>query len=219
MQATPLVVEAEVASAVAAPVAQPLVPAEPTPAKAEDLVAKATLASANPVLRGPDGSSMAVLNTPQRATENMPLQAPVAAPPPPTTPPTAPVVQVEGGMRWMLKGGAQEAQLQLHPEALGQVTIHLKVEGGEVHARLWVTEPASVKAVMEGRPHLEQSLKEQGLQLGSFDLQQGHRPFQEAPAATPFRERFTPEVIPARQEAPAAAIVSILNAHHVELYA
>jgi flagellar hook-length control protein FliK len=129
------------------------------------------------------------------------------------------MAQVEGGVRWMLKAGAQEAQLQLHPESLGQITIHLKVEGGEVHARLWVTEPASVQAVQEGRPHLELSLKEQGLQLGSFDLQQGQRPFQEAPSTPNHRDHVTPEALAARQEAPAAAPVSILNAHRVELYA
>ena len=119
----------------------------------------------------------------------------------------------------MLKGGAQEAQLQLHPEALGQVTIHLKVEGGEVHARIWVTEAASVQAVREGRPHLELSLKEQGLHLGSFDLQQGRRPHQEAPAPTVFQERPIPEGVSARQEAPAPLPPAILNPHHVELYA
>jgi len=129
------------------------------------------------------------------------------------------VLQVEGGLRWMLKGGVQEAQLQLHPDALGQVTIHLRVEGGEVHARLWVTEPASVQAVQEGRPQLELSLKEQGLMLGSFDLQQGQRPFQEAHAAPSFREPMVLEAATARQEAPAAAPLSILNPHHVELYA
>jgi hypothetical protein len=129
------------------------------------------------------------------------------------------VLQVEGGLRWMLKGGAQEAQLQLHPESLGQVTIHLRVEGGEVHARLWITEPASVRAVQEGRPHLEQSLKEQGLQLGSFDLQQGHRPFQETPAAPAYREPTAPEAIPARQEAPAGLLPSVLNPYRVEFYA
>jgi hypothetical protein len=119
----------------------------------------------------------------------------------------------------MLKGGAQEARLQLHPESLGQVTIHLRVEGGEVHARLWVTEPASVQAVQEGRPHLEQSLRDQGLQLGSFDLQQGHRPFQEAPPPPTFRDRSPLAGLAARQEAPATAAPSILNPHHVELYA
>ena len=109
--------------------------------------------------------------------------------------------------------------MQLHPEALGQVTIHLRVEGGEVHARLWVTEASSVQAVQEGRPHLEASLKEQGLQLGSFDLQQGHRPFQE-PATTPALPGRTAAILqPARQETPLALVPSILNAHHVELYA
>jgi flagellar hook-length control protein FliK len=119
----------------------------------------------------------------------------------------------------MLKGGVQEAQLQLHPDSLGQVTIHLKVVGSEVHARLWVTEPSSVQAVQEGRPHLEMSLKEQGLQLGSFDLQQGQRPFQEAPSPSHASETAPVEVIPARQEAPAALPVAVLNPHHVELYA
>ena len=119
----------------------------------------------------------------------------------------------------MLKSGAQEAQLQLHPEALGQITIHLKVEGGEVHARLWIMEPASVKAVAEGRSYLELALKDQGLHLGSFDLQQGHRPFQEAPSSPSFRERSEPDAMPARQEAPVAIPTPILNAHHVELYA
>jgi hypothetical protein len=119
----------------------------------------------------------------------------------------------------MLKGGAQEARLQLHPESLGQVTIHLKVEGGEVHARLWISEPASVQAVQEGRPHLEQSLREQGLQLGSFDLQQGHKPFQEAPSAPAFPGRALPAAATARQEAPATPAPSILNPHRVELYA
>jgi len=129
------------------------------------------------------------------------------------------VAQVETGLRWMLKGGSQEAQLQLHPESLGQVTIHLKVDGGEVHARLWITEPASVQVVREGRPHLEQALRDQGLQLGSFDLQQGHRPFQEAPAAPALREPVVPEPLIARQESPAISAPSILNPHHVELYA
>jgi len=122
-------------------------------------------------------------------------------------------------VKWMLKGGAQEAQLQLHPESLGQVTIHLKVEGGEVHVRLWVTDPTSMQAVRDGREHLGVSLKEQGLQLGSFDLQQGHRPFQEAPVTPVVREHVLPERMSTRQEAPVIARPAILNPHHVELYA
>ena len=165
-----------------------------------------------------DGSALAAASLLPRPVETATIPAP-APTPPPAARPSAPVLQVEGGLRWMLKGGVQEAQLQLHPDSLGQVTIHLKVVGGEVHARLWITEPGSVQAVQEGRPHLEQSLKEQGLQLGSFDLPQGHRPFQEAPSASPLRETSAAEIILARQEAPAAVSVAILNPHHVELYA
>jgi hypothetical protein len=137
----------------------------------------------------------------------------------PSAPPSASMVQVDGGMRWMLRTGAQEAQLQLHPESLGQVTIHLRVEGGEVHAQLWVMEPGSVQTIQDGRSHLEQSLKEQGLQLGSFDLHQGHRPFQEPTPAPVFSPISSLPAVSARQEAPAVVTPSPLNPHRIELYA
>ena len=196
---------------------QPSVRQESAPPTPEILLAKPVLTAQTPILRPPDGSPLAALGALSRTVETTPATAP--APLLAAAPPSAPMAQVEGGLRWMLKGGAQEAHLQLHPESLGQVTIHLKVEGGEVHARLWITEPASVRAVQEGRPHLEQALKEQGLQLGSFDLQQGHRPFQETPTAPMFRERTAPEAAPARQEAPAAPPPSVLNPYRVEFYA
>jgi flagellar hook-length control protein FliK len=177
-------------------------------------VAPTLAASAHPM----DGSALAALSAPIRPVEPAAAVAP-AAPQSAPEAPSAPVLQVEGGIKWMLKGGAQEAQLQLHPDSLGQVTIHLRVEGGEVHARLWITEPGSVQAVQEGRPHLEQALKEQGLQLGSFDLQQGQRPFQEAPSSPASREPATLDSPSARQEAPASPATAILNPHHVELYA
>ena len=168
-------------------------------------------------LRVQDGSPLAALSALRTMAEPIAPAAQTATAPP--APPSAPALQLEGGLKWMLKGGAQEAQLQLHPESLGQVTIHLKVEGGEVHVRLWVTDPTSMQAVRDGQGHLGASLKEQGLQLGSFDLQQGHRPFQEAPVAPVLRETLLPERSSTRQEAPAVARPAILNPHHVELYA
>jgi flagellar hook-length control protein FliK len=170
-------------------------------------------------LQHADSSAMAAISALPRTS--IPALGSTPAAPPPNTPalPTPLVAQVEGGLRWMLKGGSQEAQLQLHPDSLGQVTIHLRVEGGEVHARLWVTEAASVQAVQEGRPHLEASLKEQGLQLGSFDLQQGHRPFQEAPSTPAYPGRPVMDLVIAGQEAPAQPVATILNSRHVELYA
>jgi len=200
------------------PGTQPSLNPEPGQSLMDAPAAKLLSAAQSPVLREADGSALAALSPLSRPLESAAAATP-APPPAPTTPRSTPVLQVEGGLRWMLKGGVQEAQLQLHPDSLGQVTIHLRVEGGEVHARLWVTEPASVQAVQEGRPQLELSLKEQGLMLGSFDLQQGQRPFQEAHAGPSFREPTFPEATTARQEAPAAAPLSILNPHHVELYA
>jgi hypothetical protein len=101
--------------------------------------------------------------------------------------PNAATPQLEAGVKWMLRTGTQEAQLQLHPESLGQVSIHLKVEGSSVHAKVWVAEAGSVQALQDGKAHLELSLRHQGLQLGSFDLQQGRQPAQrgfEAPVTT-----------------------------------
>ena len=193
---------------------------ETTATAPEGAVLKPVSGAQGLTLQGPDGSAMAAstgtrIQPPASTAGATPSQAPPPAPA--TTNP--PMAQVEGGVRWMLRGGAQEAQLQLHPESLGQVTIHLRVEGGEVHARLWITDPASVQAVQEGRSHLEHSLREQGLQLGSFDLHQGHRPFQEAPPAPMVPARRAPEAVTARQEPPAAPALPILNPHHVELYA
>lgn len=192
--------------------------AEPLPLEAQAFKGAGPL----PFVQGhPGATAGAALAAHQAPLPAQPVQvtSPAPAMPAPAPPPPPAVAQVDGGLRWMLRGGAQEARLQLHPESLGQVTIHLKVEGGEVHARLWITEPASVQAVQEGRPHLEQSLKEQGLQLGSFDLQQGQRPFQEAPSAPLFRGQPDLPAQAARQEAPAPPPPSILNTHHVELYA
>lgn len=190
--------------------------AEPLPLDASTLRPAVPLLAVQNHPGAATGAALAASAPPSQTGPSAAIPAPVAPAPPPPAPA---VIQVDGSLRWMLKGGSQEARLQLHPESLGQVTIHLKVEGGEVHARLWITEPASVQAVQEGRSHLEQSLKEQGLQLGSFDLQQGHRPFQEAPSAPLFRGQPGLPAQAARQEAPAPPPPSILNTHHVELYA
>ncbi|MDE3033787.1 MAG: flagellar hook-length control protein FliK [Acidobacteriota bacterium] len=145
--------------------------------------------------------------------------APSSAAPAASSLPSPTIAQVDGSVRWMLQNGSQEAQLQLHPESLGQITINLRVEGGEVHAHLWVSDPASMQAVQDGRPHLEQSLREQGLQLGSFDLHQGQRPYQEPSAHSPSGLREAPVPAPARQETPTPTAPTLANPHQIECYA
>lgn len=110
-------------------------------------------------------------------------QAPPVEPP---TPPPAPAAlpwqeaprvgsQVEGSITWMLRQRGGAAELQLHPENLGKVVIQLRVEGQEVHAKVWASEAGTVPLIQEHRASLEVSLQQQGLNLGSFDLQHGAR--------------------------------------------
>lgn len=196
---------------------QPGTPLQGAPTPPEAPEQKSAKTGSTPSAHVQDGTPLAALSAQHRVAE---AAVPVAqTTPPPAPPPSAPALQVEGGLKWMLKGGAQEAQLQLHPDSLGQVTIHLKVQGGEVHVRLWVTDPTSMQAVRDGQEHLGVALREQGLQLGSFDLQQGHRPHQEAPPAPVVREHLLPERPSTRQEAPTPTRPASLNPHHVELYA
>lgn len=212
-------------------------PGEPAPANDKPNAAPAlstTRSPATPEAPADPSQALAKVPVPGEALEALakaapPPQtsAPAPAGPTPSAPPaelppppmTLPVAQVDGSVRWMMKTGNQEAQLQLHPESLGQLTIHLRVEGGEVHARLWIQEPGTVQIIQDGRAHLEQSLKDQGLQLGSFDLHQGHRPYQEPAPAPVFSPVQAPVAVPARQEVPPTPTLTSLNPHRIELYA
>lgn len=83
--------------------------------------------------------------------------------------------QMEGGIQWLIKNQEKAAEIQLNPESLGRVVIKLVVEGGEVHARVWASEASTVTLLQNQKGALEASLHQQGLTLGSFDLQQGRR--------------------------------------------
>jgi flagellar hook-length control protein FliK len=96
--------------------------------------------------------------------------------------------QVDGSIRWLVKNQDKGAELQLHPESLGRVQISIKVEGSVVHAKVWASEASTVPVLQDHKAMLEASLKQQGLTLGSFDLQHGRKDQQAslpAPAETP----------------------------------
>jgi flagellar hook-length control protein FliK len=86
-----------------------------------------------------------------------------------------PMTQVDSTIKWMIKNQEQSAELQLHPENLGRVQVKLTVDGTEVHARLWASDSAALPILQEHRGALEESLRNQGLHLGSFDLQHGQQ--------------------------------------------
>ncbi len=134
--------------------------------------------------------------------------------------------QVEGSIRWILQNKSQGAELQLHPESLGRMIIQLRVEGQEVHARLWASEASSLPILREHKAFLEASLKEQGLSLGSFDLHSGAR-HEQAQTASQERAMGNPSgsLLPAelKQEMPNKdlnkELLASLDPHQIEVYA
>jgi flagellar hook-length control protein FliK len=83
------------------------------------------------------------------------------------------MAQLDGSVRWLIRNNEKSAEIQLYPEHLGKVTVRLRIEGNEVHARVWASEASTLPMLKEHKAFLETSLKEQGLNLSSFDLQHG----------------------------------------------
>ena len=164
-----------------------------------------------------NGLAASIGGDPARTTS---LSSPSATPAPARALPV--FAQVEGSIRWLLQNKSQSAELQLHPESLGRVTIHLRVEGGQVHAQLWATESASVPLLQDHKAFLEASLREQGLSLGSFELHSGPR--RDETPTTPQEKPVIPaSIMPiqteSKQEVPTLSIVKPAGSRRIELLA
>jgi flagellar hook-length control protein FliK len=65
---------------------------------------------------------------------------------------------------------SSEVKLILQPESLGEVTLHVKFEGGKVTTHMEVQQP-QVKTVIEsGIPALRESLESKGLTVGTIEV-------------------------------------------------
>ena len=132
------------------------------------------------------------------------------------------LAQVDGSIKWLLHNQGQSAELQLHPEALGRIQIKITVEGTEVHAKVWASEASAMPALQDHRAFLESSLKAQGLTLGSFDLQHGHKGDQ-TPLPTPapvFTAAAPAPALPEMgQELPTALSPNPSRAYRIEIVA
>lgn len=201
------------------PEAHPGAAAGPLPTRAEVLLREGPPGPATPAPHGAPATGPAL---PPGALAAPTLAAPPASAPAPAPAPLA-VQQVDVTLRWMVKGAVPEARLQLQPESLGKVAIELKVAGGEVHAKVWVQEAGALQALQEGRATLEQALRDSGLQLGSFDLQQGgqagHPPADSGREALPEPHPEPLRLRQARQEAPEPPGARSANPRRIELYA
>lgn len=75
--------------------------------------------------------------------------------------------------RVMVKEGLSELQIQLKPEFLGRLNLHLAVENGLITAR-FMAESLQVKQIIESNlSQLKQSLGEQGLQVDRLEVSVG----------------------------------------------
>ncbi len=139
--------------------------------KAEILPGKASTTSGAPLAAAESG-------TPVKGTTPVPaLGSPQGAKS------NATFAQMDGTIRWLIKNQEKGAEIQMNPESLGRVVIKLRMEGSEVHAQLWASEATTVPILQDQRAALEASLRQQGLSLGSFDLQQGRRGDDAPPAS------------------------------------
>jgi hypothetical protein len=93
--------------------------------------------------------------------------APVAPPMPPLPATTGEHVlaQVVSSLRLQWKDGVGEAKLHLRPDALGHVSVALKVEGGAVTAVVKAENPQVQEWILQHQPSLRQQLEAAGLHL------------------------------------------------------
>jgi flagellar hook-length control protein FliK len=83
------------------------------------------------------------------------------------------VAQVAGAVIDRVVEGGGEARLRLDPPDLGEVLIHVRVEGGHVHVDVHADSPEAVQLLKDSTPNLSSLLGERG--LGLADVSVDHR--------------------------------------------
>jgi flagellar hook-length control protein FliK len=99
---------------------------------------------------------------------------PVAAPPPPAAPapadPSAIADQLVRGAFLRTSGDSSEVRLKLVPETLGDLSVKLSVESGNVTAHVVAETSEARDALVAAQPQLTKSLAEAGLKLTGFTV-------------------------------------------------
>jgi flagellar hook-length control protein FliK len=81
--------------------------------------------------------------------------------------------QVVKGMALQVNGDNSEVRIKLVPESLGEVTVHVKMDGGKMQAQIDVSQ-AGVKSALEVQlPQIRQSLSERGIDVQRLDVSFG----------------------------------------------
>jgi flagellar hook-length control protein FliK len=81
--------------------------------------------------------------------------------------------QVIKGMALQVNGENSEVRIKLVPESLGEVTVHVRMEGGKMQAQIDVSQ-VGVKSALEVQlPQIRQSLSERGIDVQRLDVSFG----------------------------------------------
>ncbi|MDL2207403.1 flagellar hook-length control protein FliK [Desulfovibrio sp. OttesenSCG-928-F20] len=81
--------------------------------------------------------------------------------------------QVEHGLLQSVQNGGQRLTLQLNPSELGQLTVVLSMQQGEIRATIRAENPDAASVLREQLVELRQSLEAQGLKVKELDVQTG----------------------------------------------
>lgn len=103
-------------------------------------------------------------NATAQASGDAALTAHTSAPPVPE--------QVLDALRQAIKNGDHELQIRLDPPELGDVKLHLTMNGDRVDVVLHASSQVSHKALEEALPQLRQLLQNDNVQVGEFIVQQ-----------------------------------------------
>ena len=98
------------------------------------------------------------------------LAAQALAPSPLEAPPASTAMQIVQAMRMQWSRGVGEAHITLEPQHFGQVSVSLRVEDGQVVARLQAEAPIVREWLQSNQASLRQSLAEQHLTLHRLEI-------------------------------------------------
>ncbi|MAA76342.1 MAG: hypothetical protein CMN28_16750 [Salinisphaeraceae bacterium] len=76
-------------------------------------------------------------------------------------------------VEWSLRQGLRQVELRLHPEKLGRVDIHMRLDGDQVSLQVVASTAAGRDTVEAGLHRLRDMLAEQGLNLAQSDVSDG----------------------------------------------
>jgi flagellar hook-length control protein FliK len=78
--------------------------------------------------------------------------------------------QIVQAMRLQWANGAGEAHIQLQPDSFGAMTVSLRVESGQVFARVQADSPVVREWLQSNQSTLRQSMAEQNLTLNRLEV-------------------------------------------------